>query len=165
LAAGTRFQSATASLTLEGCPCAFAGESRCLGGQCTLCGLGTNQPGCNEDGGITTIEDGGIFISDGGDFDTGISTEDGSSCVYIDPSTYNQSCNQASDCILIATGELCSGQCDCGGSPVNISEQSRFNQATSGIQFAGCNCPFEPVPECTAGGACVIPVAIRPPHP
>jgi len=162
--AASRFQSTTASLTLVACPCAFEGESRCLGGQCTLCGFGTNQPGCNEDGGIATIEDSGIFIADGGDFDTGISTGDGSTCVDIDLSTYDQSCNQASNCILIPTGELCSGQCDCGGSLVNISEQSRFNQATSGIKFAECSCPFEPVPECTAGGMCVFPVAI-PPHP
>jgi|HubBroStandDraft_6_1064221.scaffolds.fasta_scaffold376225_1 hypothetical protein len=163
-AAATRFQSETASLTLVACPCAFEGEPRCIGGQCTLCRFGTDQPGCNEDGGITIIEDGGIFISDGGDFDTGISTGDGPTCVDIELSTYDQSCNQASDCILIPTGELCTGQCDCGGSPVNISEQSRFNQATSGIKFAGCSCPIEAVPQCAADGVCVIPVAI-PPHP
>jgi hypothetical protein len=163
-AAGARFQSATASLTLEACPCAFEGEPHCLGGQCMLCGLGSNQPDCNEDGGITIIEDGGIFIVDGGEFDSGISTADGSTCVDIELSTYDQSCNQASDCVLLPTGEVCSGQCACGGSPVNISEQSRYGQQTSGIKFGACNCPIEPVPECSTGGVCVIPVVV-PGHP
>jgi hypothetical protein len=64
-AAAARFQSETASLTLEGCPCAFPGEAHCLGGQCTLCGLGPNQPaGCGELG--TTLADGGAVDGGGG---------------------------------------------------------------------------------------------------
>jgi hypothetical protein len=57
-AAAARFQADTASLTLEACPCADPGEARCLGGQCTLCGLGPNQSaGCGE---LGTVEDAGI---------------------------------------------------------------------------------------------------------
>ncbi len=67
-AAGARFQSETASLTLEACPCADPGEARCLGGQCTLCGFGPDQlAGCGDAG----IEDAGIATVDGGEFDTG----------------------------------------------------------------------------------------------
>jgi hypothetical protein len=58
-AAGARFQSEIASLTLEGCPCAFQGEPRCLGSQCTLCGLGPDQPAGCGDSETTTIGDGG----------------------------------------------------------------------------------------------------------
>jgi hypothetical protein len=148
-AAAARFQSETASLRLEACPCADPGEARCFGGQCTLCGFGPNQPaGCNDAGGITTIPDGGIFIVDGGELDTAISTTDGATCVDIDVSTYAQSCMQASDCILIQTGEVCSGQCSCGGLPVSASEQSRYDQATSGITFGACSCPKEVAPSC-----------------
>lgn len=160
-AAGARFQSETASLTLEGCPCADPGEARCLGGQCTLCALGSTEPAGCGDSGTTTIEDGGIVIVDGGEFDTGISDADGGTCVYIDPSTYDQSCNQASDCILIETGVVCSGQCACGGTPVSASEQSSYEQATSGIKFSACPCAAEFPIECRqigqgVGNTCVV---------
>jgi hypothetical protein len=70
-ASATRFQFETASLSLEGCPCAFEGEARCLGGQCTLCGLGPNQPAGCGDAETTTVEDGGIVTVDGGGSETG----------------------------------------------------------------------------------------------
>jgi len=73
-AAAARYQSETASLTLEACPCPAQGEPRCLGGQCTLCGFGPNQPAGCDDSGITTIEDGGIF--DGNELDSPISVAD-----------------------------------------------------------------------------------------
>ena len=149
--ASARFQSDTASLTLEACPCAFPGEARCLGGQCTLCGPGPTA-GCN-DAGTIAAEDSGTGIVDGG---TGTSTADGSKCVEIDLSTYDQSCNQASDCIRIQTGEVCSGQCACGGAPVNISEAARYEQATKGLASGLCNCPVELVPQCV-GNRCVLP--------
>jgi hypothetical protein len=124
-AAAARLQSEIASLALHECPCPKSGEPRCVGGQCTLCGLGLNQPAGCGDSGTVTIEDGGIVTVDGGESDTGIADADGGMCVYIEPSTYDQSCNQASDCILIQTGEVCSGQCQCSGEPVNALEQSR----------------------------------------
>jgi hypothetical protein len=144
-AAQARFQSETASLNLEACACTFL--VRCLGGQCTLCGGVPNQPSCNEDedGGITTPSDSGIVIVEGGEFDTGA---DGGACVYIDLSTYDRSCTQASDCILIDTGEICTGQCACGGEPVSASEQSRYDETINSIVLGACSCSLEPVPSC-----------------
>jgi len=75
----------------------------------------------------------------------------GQACVDIVLSTYDQSCNQASDCMTIQAGEVCNGDCACGGSPVNISGQARYDQAVSGIRFEGCPCPASPPPACIAG--------------
>jgi hypothetical protein len=161
-AAGARFESETASVTFSedcGCPPSTDEAPRCLDGQCTLC-IGDQPEGCG-DSGTTTIEDGGIAVVEGGEFDTGISDADGSACVDIDLSTYDQSCNVPTDCILIQTGEVCSGQCSCGGSPVSASEQSRWEEATSGIMFSACNCPAEFPIECRqigqgVGNTCVV---------
>jgi hypothetical protein len=153
-AAAARYQSETASVTLADCPCAFPGEARCLGGQCTLCGSDPNQPVACGDAG-TTPEDSGFFIVDGGESDSEISTEDGATCVDIDVSTYDQSCSQASDCILILAGEVCDGQCACSGFPVNSSEGSRYDEAISGIEFGLCGCPDEFAPQCI-GNTCVV---------
>jgi hypothetical protein len=70
------------------------------------------------------------------------------SCVTIDLSIYDQSCNQDSDCIVLATGQICSGQCGCGGSAVSSSELSRWQAATSSIRFAACHCTAEQTPRC-----------------
>jgi hypothetical protein len=144
-AAAARYQSETAALTFEACPCPAQGEPRCLGGQCTLCGFGPNPPAGCDDTGIITIEDGGIF--DGSEVDSQISDADAGTCVDIDLSTYDSSCNQASDCIVILT-QACSGACACGGLPVNASEQSRYQQEISGITLVLCPCGFETTPQC-----------------
>lgn len=158
--ASARFQSETASLTLKACPCAFAGEARCVGGQCTLCGLGPGvAAGCNDTG--TTVGDSGVGTVDGSGPDTGISTADGGQCVEIDLSTYDQSCRQTADCILIQAGEVCSGQCTCGGQPVSVSEHSRYEQATSGIAFGICFCPAQAAPQCV-DNRCILPVVLHP---
>jgi hypothetical protein len=148
-AAASRFQTETASLKLASCPCAFPGEPRCLAGQCTLCGVGSNQPAGCADSGITIYPIDGATVDTGStEIDSGLSTGDGGTCVDIVLSTYDQSCTQAKDCILIQTGDVCSGNCACGGSPVNVSEQSRYDQATSGIVFGLCPCPAEFAPQC-----------------
>jgi hypothetical protein len=155
LGAAARAQSETASLTLEGCPCADPGTARCIGGQCTLCGFGPDAPaGCNEDAGVITIEDAGILIVDASESDSSISA-DGNTCVDVDLSTYSQSCVLATDCVLIQPGEVCSGDCACSGSPVNASELSRYEQATRGITFGDCPCPAQFPIECR-GNMCVI---------
>jgi hypothetical protein len=47
----------------------------------------------------------------------GVFTEpDGAVCVDIDLSTYDTSCNQASDCISITAGTICGGDCNCNRS-------------------------------------------------
>ena len=76
-------------------------------------------------------------------------------CVDIDLSTYDTSCAQASDCITILAGEVCSGSCDCFGPAVSASEQSRFDQAISGIEFADCPC-VSPGPLKCLVGTCVL---------
>jgi hypothetical protein len=161
-AASARVDSETASLTLEACPCAFPGEPRCLAGQCTLCAPGPNGSADCADSGTTTTEDSGVVSVDAGEIDAGVSTGDGGTCVDIDLSAYDSSCNQTSDCILIRTGEVCSGQCECGGEPVNASEETRYRQATSGITFGLCFCPIQASPECLEN-RCVFPVAVPSP--
>jgi hypothetical protein len=90
----------------------------------------------------------GLAASCGGSTDT--ANADGGVCVAIDVSTYDQSCNAASDCIVIQTGNVCSEECVCGSSTVNASEEARYNEATSGLLFSEfCDCPPEPVLECT----------------
>jgi hypothetical protein len=139
--AAARFASDTAPLDLASCPCAFPGEARCLAGQCALCGPGSNQPaGCADAAAPPPGTDGGM-------------------CVNIDLSTYDQSCVLASDCIVILTGQVCSSECNCGGSPVNASEQRRYDEATSGIRFGECSCPVETAPSCV-GNKCILPVAV-----
>jgi hypothetical protein len=88
----------------------------------------------------------------GGSGGTGGSTgSDGGTCVDIALSTYSRSCDHASDCIKIMAGEVCDGECDCGGdSAVSASEQSRYDEATSSIRFGKCECPVEPNVQCIA---------------
>ena len=145
-AAAARYASDVASLKLEACPCAFGGEARCIASRCTLCGLGpAGLAACSDDAGAAS--DGGTGAADGG------------TCVDIDLSMYDQSCTQTSDCILLLTGKVCTGDCTCGGSPVNASEQARFQEATSGIAFGECFCPAQPAPTCIAN-KCSVPVAM-----
>jgi hypothetical protein len=148
--ASARFQTQIASLTFQQCPCAaFAGEARCLGGQCARCaGFGPGDPaGCNDAGTGTT---------DAGR-DSGVSTGDAGTCVDILLSAYDQSCNSASDCIVIQTGEVCSGQCACGNESVNATQQSRYQQAIRGIATGQCSCPLQLAPTCL-GNKCTLPV-------
>jgi hypothetical protein len=83
--------------------------------------------------------------SDGGTF----TEPDGAVCVDIDLSTFDRSCNQASDCIDIRTGTVCTGECICGDSLVNVSEQPRYAKAIAPITSVGvaCSCGASP-PEC-----------------
>ena len=146
--ASARFQSQIASLTFRECPCASPGEARCLGGQCTRCGFGPGDPaGCYDAGTGTTDASP----------DTGTSTGDGGTCVDILLSAYDQSCTSASDCIFIQTGEVCSGNCACGGQPVNASQEARYQQAIRGITFGLCGCPVQLAPTCV-GNRCTLPL-------
>ena len=130
----------------------------CVAGRwaCGLCGEGEStcaEPDAGADGEAGT--DGG-GDSDGGQTDSGVWTNDaGAACVDIDLSTYDTSCVENIDCISIQSGEVCSGNCACGGSPVSASEQARYEQATGGIVFADCPCVSGGLLECIAG-TCVI---------
>ena len=82
-------------------------------------------------------------------------TADGGACVDIALSAYPDTCTQASDCALIATGRLCNGSCGCAGSTVNKTGYADYENAVRDIKFAECPCPAELVPQCVQG-ACVL---------
>jgi hypothetical protein len=87
---------------------------------------------------------------------TGGSSGSGGQCVSIDPSKYDQSCQQASDCVYIASGHVCSGQCGCGDALINSSSLAQYKQDTSSIDWGMCACPDERVPDCI-NHKCTIP--------
>ncbi len=72
-------------------------------------------------------------------------------CVDIVLSTYDQSCVKSSDCIGVTAGEVCTGACACGGAVINVSEESRYDQAISEVQTEGCPCPPPAMPVCVEG--------------
>jgi len=164
-AAALAVNAATSSLTLEGCPCAFPGEPRCIAGACTLCSFGPDQPaGCNDsgtttigvDGGVTTGPDSGVTTVEAGETDSGVTTVDaGLLCVDIDAASYLVGCTQATDCTIITSGQVCSGDCGCGNAAISASSLSAYDQATSGIVFEACPCVDPGQVECISG-ACVL---------
>jgi hypothetical protein len=80
------------------------------------------------------------------------SPDDGGTCVDIDPATYDRSCKQASDCVNIASGHLCTDLCMCDSASINASGQARYRAATDGLGSTPfCSCPSEGDPVCVAG--------------
>jgi hypothetical protein len=146
-AAAASIEAATADLSLEGCPCAFPGEPRCLGGQCTLCGLGPDQPaGCSDagvtttDAGVTTTDDGGVVV-------------DGGACVNIVVTAADIACSSDDDCTETSTGEVCAGECPCGDTPVNQTAQAKFLALDDAVGVATCECVASTLswPKCVHG--------------
>lgn len=85
--------------------------------------------------------------------DSGTSSEiDAAVCVDIETSDYDTSCNQDTDCIVINTGEICSGyNCLCGGSTVNADGQAQYDNAISSVDPGPgpmCGCPYFGRPRC-----------------
>jgi len=72
----------------------------------------------------------------------------GGSCVNIDLSSYDQSCQSASDCVYIASGQVCSGQCDCPDAVINASGQAEYEVAIASVTPAACFCPGQAEPQC-----------------
>jgi hypothetical protein len=70
-------------------------------------------------------------------------------------SSYDQSCNIDADCVTITSGNLCSGDCRCGGSTINKSGLATYESETSGLGASTCFCPAEGVPQCI-GGTCTL---------
>jgi hypothetical protein len=87
--------------------------------------------------------------------------DSGADCVDLDLSTYDTSCVQTSDCIDVTGGEICPDSCFCGGSTVNISEETRYKTTLASTPFLEqaqtnfCGCPFFGSPTCVAG-QCVM---------
>jgi hypothetical protein len=152
-----RYEAATAPVSGgDLCPCPASSAPRCANNTCILCPFEPNGPAppvCytpgGDDSGITTGDDSGVGMTDGGFSDDGGFTNDaGVECVFIDLSTYDTSCVTNSDCTIIAAGQVCDGSCDCGGSPVNVDGEATYEQAVSGIVFAECPCAAELPPAC-----------------
>jgi hypothetical protein len=101
---------------------------------------------------------GGLGSSSGVGFGSSSAGSSGSttpSCITLNPSAYNQSCNVDADCILVRLGTICTGQCICGGETINRSEQARYDAAISGIMPVSCPCPPPLPPQCL-GNKCVV---------
>jgi len=85
---------------------------------------------------------------------------DGGTCVYVDPSSFDHSCNVDSDCTSILSGDICSGQCDCGGNTaINVDGESQYQDDVAGIAFLGCPCPAPPPTVCVAGTCELGPIS------
>jgi hypothetical protein len=80
----------------------------------------------------------------------------GTSCIYVDPTTYDTTCNSNSDCMSITAFTVCSPSCFCGGATINIDGAARYNAAIAGIQNLGCPCAAEPFPACSSNHQCII---------
>lgn len=76
------------------------------------------------------------------------SSSGGGTCVDVVLSSYDTSCQTSSDCISITAGQICAGDCACGGATINASGQARYDAAISSIQLGECACPLEGTPQC-----------------
>jgi hypothetical protein len=129
----SRYDSAIASIHLGGCFCSKAPVPECIDHTCTLAGESDA----------------------GGPSDGSVSIEASSTCVDIDLSTYDTSCNVPSDCIQITSGEICPDTCECGGSSINKSGSARYEKAISGVTTTPCHCASQGSPTCVTG-LCVV---------
>jgi hypothetical protein len=103
--------------------------------------------GGTELGGGTGPE-GGTGPGDGGGVYT---AADGETCIDIDVSTYDRSCEGDLDCISVTPGTLCSNECVCNtGATVSRSEQARYQAAISQLTFTSsvCGCLAQSNPIC-----------------
>jgi hypothetical protein len=117
------------------------------------------------------VTEGQIGAPDGGNADTGTGTQ----CVNVDLTTYDQSCNEASDCVGITAGQVCPGSCGCGGAVINVDGQARYDAATAGLFTGDCPCPADGTPSCVdhvctlcepgPGGTCGVTTADAGPPP
>ncbi len=123
------------------CPCPADLPPRCVGGTCTVC---TDPQSC------------GLSSSDAGASDASTSPADAAvpRCVTIPPTTYSTTCKVNADCTSLPSGQVCSGQCNCGGMPVNVSGVPAYTAATQGLTFADCPCALQPI-ACVAG-TCIV---------
>jgi hypothetical protein len=127
-------ESDTAGLGLAECPCAVAGMAACVQGLCANCGGPDSPPGCGP---------------------TGIDAGPPGRCADIEVGDYETTCQHASDCTLIYSGEFCSGDCLCPNATINQSGYSQYEEAIAGIPGGDCACPGVPDPVC-AQGRCAL---------
>ena len=93
---------------------------------------------------------------DAGVIETG--PPDASGCVFIDLSTFDQSCKVDSDCTEITSGQVCDRNCACGGSAVNVDGLARYQQEVQGAASGpACSCPAFGQPRCIASKCTLCP--------
>lgn len=134
--------------------------------------------GAHADAGVSGSSSGGVSSSSGsggaGDAGSGSSdgaagdaaSSDAATCVTIDVSTYDKSCQTDSDCINVAVGTICSGyNCLCGGAAISAGEQARYNAALASVQPGPgpfCSCPYFGGPRCIQAQCVYCPSSIGP---
>lgn len=91
---------------------------------------------------------------------------DGATCVNIDVSTYDLSCQTDSDCINVSAGTICSGyNCLCGGAAISAADQARYNAALGSVEAGPgpyCSCPYFGRPRCLQAECVYCPSAVGP---
>jgi hypothetical protein len=55
----------------------------------------------------------------------------------------------------VTTGNLCPGNCFCGGSSINVASLPAYQSAVAGIEQGACSCPYESAPQCREGTCAV----------
>jgi hypothetical protein len=146
---GARYDAATTFIANQtpqiACACPAEGFPQCVNHQCRSC------------------DPNGAGISDCSDLDAqpppDSAPPDAGQCVDIELSTYDQSCQESSDCVAIYSGTVCTsaGSCLCPDSAINQSGQARYDAVINSLTFTGppCACPFFGSPTC-ASGTCVM---------
>src|SRR5277367_1793319 len=76
-------------------------------------------------------------------------------CGSIQASNYDQSCSTASDCVVVAEGDSCTGLfcVDCGNAAINVSAQAQYDENLKNIggHTGVCPCPLGVGATCDAG--------------
>jgi hypothetical protein len=136
------YQAATSSVLTGDCPCPDPGTPRCLTNRCTACGFGPNEPAGCEDAGTVEV-------------DAMTTSGDAEACVEVTPMQFGAVCGSDSDCILVTTGVICSGACDCSpNTAINQASLPAYQAATASVLTGICNCPaLDAVARCLPEGA------------
>jgi hypothetical protein len=128
-------------------------------------GVSASGGGDDASGSSVLQEGGGRMPSGDGAAGDGAAS-DAATCVDIDVSTYDRSCQTDSDCINVSAGMICSGyNCLCGGAAINAGEQDRYNAALASVQPGPgpyCGCPYFGRPRCLKAQCVYCPSSIGP---
>ena len=124
-------------------------------------GSGSSSGGGSSGGGGSCFDDPprcGTSSSDAGQADAQV-------CVNIDLATYDRSCQTSTDCVGIASGPICNGDCACGGSTINLDGEARYNAALSGVTLGVCPCVAGGIPTCIQNVCTLCGLGNQPPCP
>jgi len=122
--------------------------------------------GGDDASGSSVMQDGGAESSSSDAAAVDAAASDGATCVDIDVSTYDRSCQTDSDCINVSAGMICSGyNCLCGGAAISASEQDRYSAALGSVEAGPgpyCGCPYFGGPRCIQAQCVYCPSSIGP---